>query len=167
MSTGRAIGHLAAVALRNVDWSLTPARATGPRRPVLDVLAPGIGAYRGEVVLTEKAEPADDPLLGLRAAEAAAMRDLVLTDSAAARLGKELPPMPVPWPAEGRALFTRLLGSGTGADRRLGEPRPVRRRRGDASGVEAGALPAAAVAGASLHRRPAPRADLRGAGADA
>jgi [protein-PII] uridylyltransferase len=113
MSTGRAIGHLAAVALRNVDWSLTPARAAGPRRPVLDVLAPGIGAYRGEVVLTEKAAPADDPLLALRAAEAAAMRDLVLTDSAAARLGKELPAMPVPWPAEGRALFTRLLGSGT------------------------------------------------------
>jgi [protein-PII] uridylyltransferase len=113
MSTGRAIGHLASVALRNVDWSLTPARATGPRRPVLDILAPGIGAYRGEVVLTEKAAPAEDPLLGLRAAEAAAMRDLVLTDSAAARLSKELHPMPVPWPAEGRALFTRLLGSGT------------------------------------------------------
>jgi len=113
MSTGRGIGHLSSVALRNVDWSLTPARATGPRRPVLDVLVPGVGAYRGEVVLTEKAVPTEDPLLGLRAAEAAAMRDLVLTDSAAARLSKELPAMPVPWPAEGRALFTRLLGSGS------------------------------------------------------
>ena len=55
--TGRGIGHLAAVALRNVDWLLTPARAGAPRRPVLDVLAPGVGAYRGEVVLTEKADP--------------------------------------------------------------------------------------------------------------
>jgi [protein-PII] uridylyltransferase len=79
---------------------------------VLDVLAPGLGAYRGEVVLTEKAAPKDDPLLGLRAAEAAATRDLVLTDVAAARLGKELPVLPTPWPAEGRALLTRLLGSG-------------------------------------------------------
>jgi [protein-PII] uridylyltransferase len=109
---GRGIGHLASVALRNIDWMFTPARSGSPRRPVLDVLAPGVGSYRGEVVLTEKAAPRDDALLGLRAAEAAAMRDLVLTDSAAARLSKELPPMPTPWPPEGRALFTRLLGSG-------------------------------------------------------
>ena len=99
--TGRGIGHLTAVAMRNVDWMQAPARV-GPRRPVLDVLAPGVGAYRGEVVLTEKADPARDPLLGLRAAEAAATRDLVLTDAAAARLGRELAPMPVPWPAEAR-----------------------------------------------------------------
>ncbi len=109
--TGRGIGHLAAVALRNVDWMLTPARV-GPRRPVLDVLAPGVGAFRGEVVLTDKADPSRDPLLALRAAEAAATRDLVLTDAAAARLGQELAPMPVPWPAEARALFGRMLGSG-------------------------------------------------------
>jgi [protein-PII] uridylyltransferase len=113
MTTGRAIAHLASVALRNVDWMLTPARSTGPRRPVLDTVAAGVGAYRGEVVLTSRAEPRDDPLLGLRAAEAAASRDLVLTDSAAARLGRELAPMPDPWPAEARALLTRLLGSGT------------------------------------------------------
>ena len=110
--TGRAIGHLAAVALRNVDWMTRPAQVGRPRRVVLDVLAPGVGAYRGEVVLTEKADPAHDPLLGLRAAEAAATHDLVLTDAAAARLGRELAPMPVPWPAEARALFGRLLGSG-------------------------------------------------------
>ncbi len=109
--TGRGIGHLASVALRNVDWMRAPARI-GPRRPVLDVVAPGVGAFRGEVVLTEKADPARDPLLGLRAAEAAATQDLVLTDAAAARLGRELAPMPVPWPAEARALFGRMLGSG-------------------------------------------------------
>lgn len=113
MTTGRSIAHLASVALRNVDWMLTPARATGPRRPVLETVAPGVGAYRGEVVLTSRAQPGDDPLLGLRAAEAAASRDLVLTDSAAARLGRELAPMPDPWPAEGRALLATLLGSGT------------------------------------------------------
>jgi [protein-PII] uridylyltransferase len=100
------------VALRNVDWMLTPARAAGPRRPVLDIIAPGVGTYRGEVMLTDRAQPGRDPLLALRAAEAAASRDLVLTDSAAARLGRELAPLPVPWPAEGRALFARLLGAG-------------------------------------------------------
>ena len=110
--TGRSIGHLASVALRSVDWLLTSPRPVGPRRPVLEVVGPGIAAYRGEVVLTEKADPARDPLLGLRAAEAAASRGLVLTDAAAARLGRELAPMPVPWPAEGRALFGRILGSG-------------------------------------------------------
>jgi [protein-PII] uridylyltransferase len=109
---GRGIGHLAAVALRNVDWLLTPAKAGTRRRPVLDVIAPGVGAYRGEVVLTEKADPSGDDLLGLRAAEAAVTRDLVLTDAAAARLGRELPTMPLPWPAEARSLFTRTLAAG-------------------------------------------------------
>jgi [protein-PII] uridylyltransferase len=114
LTTGRAIAHLASVALRNVDWMLTPAPAPGPRRPVLDTLAQGVGAYRGEVVLTRRARPREDALLGLRAAEAAASRDLVLTDSAAARLGRELVALPDPWPAEGRALLARLLGSGPG-----------------------------------------------------
>ena len=109
---GRGIGHLASVALRNVDWMLTPAPSGGSRRPVLDVVAPGVAAYRGEVMLTEKAQPTRDPLLGLRAAEAAAARGLTLTDAGAARLGRELMPMPVPWPAEARALFGRLLASG-------------------------------------------------------
>ncbi|MEJ7690114.1 MAG: hypothetical protein WKF76_06605 [Nocardioidaceae bacterium] len=58
---GRGIGHLAQVAFRNVDWMLTPAPAGRPRRPVLEVVAPGVAAYRGEVVLTEKAQPARDP----------------------------------------------------------------------------------------------------------
>ncbi len=110
--TGRSIGHLASVALRSVDWLLTSPRPVGPRRPVLEFVGPGIAAYRGEIVLTEKADPTRDPLLGLRAAEAAGSRGLVLTDGAAARLGRELAPMPDPWPAEGRALFGRLLASG-------------------------------------------------------
>jgi len=110
--TGRSIEHLASVALRNVDWLLTPAQPGRPRRPVLDVVAPGVASYRGEVVLTEKAQPERDPLLGLRAASAAASGGLVLTDAAAARLGRALAPMPVPWPPEARSLFGRLLATG-------------------------------------------------------
>ncbi len=113
VSTGRAIAHLASVALRNVDWLFTSARASGVRRPVLDVVASGVGAYRGEVVLTDRAQPHRDPLLGLRAAQAAASNDLVLTDSAAVRLSRELAPLPTPWPPEALRLFTSLLGSGT------------------------------------------------------
>jgi [protein-PII] uridylyltransferase len=112
VSIGRGIGHLASVALRNVDWMLRPAPGGRPRRPVLDVLGQGVGSYRGEVVLTERAEPRSDALLGLRAAEAAATNDLVLTDSAAARLGREVAAVPTPWPAEGRSLFARMLAAG-------------------------------------------------------
>jgi [protein-PII] uridylyltransferase len=112
VSLGRGIGHLASVALRNVDWMLTPAPSGSSRRPVLDVLGPGVGAYRGEIVLTARARPSENVLLGLRAAEAAATRGLVLTDAAAARLGRELPAMPTPWPAEGRSMFARTLAAG-------------------------------------------------------
>jgi [protein-PII] uridylyltransferase len=112
VSTGRSVGHLATVAVRTVDWLFTPRPSTSPRRPRLDPLAPGVAAHRGEVVLTGQVEPRDDPLLAMRAAEAAATRGLMLTDVAAARLGQELTPMPVPWPPEARSLLTRFLAAG-------------------------------------------------------
>lgn len=112
VSLGRSIAHLANVALRNIDWLEAPVRVGGPRRPVVDVVAPGVATHRGEVFLTEGARPDRDPLLALRAAHGAASRDLVLTDAAAARLGRESAPMPVPWPAEARRLFTSMLASG-------------------------------------------------------
>jgi [protein-PII] uridylyltransferase len=112
VSTSRAIAHLAAVAVRNVEWLLTPRPSTEPRRPRLETLAPGVAAHRGEVVLTGRVDPREDPLLALRAAEAATGHGLVLTDVAAARLGRDLAPMPVPWPAEARSMLTRVLGSG-------------------------------------------------------
>jgi [protein-PII] uridylyltransferase len=112
LPVGRGIAHLASVALRNVDWILAPPRPVGPRRPVLDALAPGVAAYRGEVVLTEQARPRRDPLLGLRAAAAAATNNLVLSDSAAARLGRELAPLPQPWPAPARNRLVELLRAG-------------------------------------------------------
>ncbi|MBA2445591.1 MAG: HD domain-containing protein [Nocardioidaceae bacterium] len=112
VSTGRAIAHLASVSLRDVDWLLTPPRASGPRRPLLESITPGIAAHRGQVVLSERAAPQQDPQLALRAAAAAASRGLVLADSAAARLGRESLPLPEPWPQDARELLVRFIGSG-------------------------------------------------------
>jgi [protein-PII] uridylyltransferase len=113
VTTGRGIAHLSSVALRNVDWLLARPPTGALRRPLLDSLAPGVAAHRGEVVLTDRAQPHRDPLLGLRTAEAAASADLVLANSAAARLGREMAPMPVPWPTEARLLLTSMLGVGS------------------------------------------------------
>ncbi len=112
VTIGRAVGHLATVASRNVDWLLTPRVGPGPRRPRLEPLAPGVAAHRGEVVLTGSPELQADPLSALRIAAIATTHDLVLTDVVAARLGRASAPMPVPWPAEARALLTHLLAAG-------------------------------------------------------
>ena len=55
-----------------------------------------------------------DPLLLLRAAAEAAERDLVLAPQTAARLVREAPDLPDPWPVEARDLFVRLLAAGDG-----------------------------------------------------
>ena len=67
-----------------------------------------------EVVLDRGASPAEDPLLLLRAATEAAERDLVLAPTTAARLVRECPPLPDPWPPEARDLLVRLLAAGPG-----------------------------------------------------
>ena len=69
---------------------------------------------RGEVVLDPTARPAGDPLLLLRAAAAAAEHDVVLAPATAARLVRECPPLPDPWPDAARQLLVRLLASGRG-----------------------------------------------------
>jgi [protein-PII] uridylyltransferase len=53
-------------------------------------------------------------VLLLRAAAEAAERDLVLPPTTAARLVRDCPPLPVPWPAEARDLMVRLLAAGPG-----------------------------------------------------
>ena len=63
---------------------------------------------------TGRARPAEDPALLLRAAAAAAERDVVLAPPTAARLARECAPLPTPWPAEARDLLVRLLASGRG-----------------------------------------------------
>ncbi len=77
-------------------------------------MAQGVALARGEVVLDKGARPAEDPVLLLRAATAAAEHDAVLAPPTAARLVRECAPLPDPWPTEARHLLVRLLASGGG-----------------------------------------------------
>ncbi|MDQ1103108.1 [protein-PII] uridylyltransferase [Nocardioides zeae] len=112
---GRRIDHISRTTWRRVDAVLAQERVpTRPRRPQLERVAPGVALAAGEIVLEKGARPAADPLLVLRAAAEAAERDVLLAPATAARLGAESAPLPVPWPAEARQLFVRLLASGRG-----------------------------------------------------
>ncbi|HZC25626.1 MAG TPA: [protein-PII] uridylyltransferase [Actinopolymorphaceae bacterium] len=117
---GRTMSHTADIAWRRAGRALAvrsgrPRATRGRPRPgpVLTPLAPGVAAVDGEVVLaTDGARLATDPLLPLRAAYAAADRGLLLAPHTAGRLAGGCTPLPEPWPAGARRLFTALLGTG-------------------------------------------------------
>ncbi len=112
---GRRITHLSRLAWRRVDAVLArPGSVRMARKPALEPVAAGVALSRGEVVLAKGARPADDPVLLLRAATAAAELDAVLAPPTAARLAREAAPLPDPWPAEARQLLVRMLASGRG-----------------------------------------------------
>ncbi len=112
---GRRITHLSRLTWRRVDGVLTrPASVRTARTPALTPIAPGLALSAGEVVLDARARPGEDPLLLLRAAAEAAERDLVLAPATAARLVREAPALPDPWPTAARQLLVRLLASGRG-----------------------------------------------------
>jgi [protein-PII] uridylyltransferase len=112
---GRRIAHLSRLTWRRVDAVLArPGSVTGVRRPALTPLSPGIALAAGEVVLDPTARPDRDPLMLLRAAATAAEQDVVLAPATAARLVRECPALPDPWPAAARQLLVRLLASGRG-----------------------------------------------------
>jgi [protein-PII] uridylyltransferase len=111
---GRRITHLSRLTWRRVDDVLARPAHVGVRRPSLAPLAEGVALAANEVVLDRRARPAEDPALLLRAAAAAAERDVVLAPPTAARLARECAPLPDPWPAEARQLLVRLLASGHG-----------------------------------------------------
>jgi len=111
---GRRMIHLTRLTWRRVDAALDRPPATAPRRPALTPIGPGVALAYGEVVLDRSARPAADPLLLLRAAAEAAERGAVLAPPTAARLAREAPSLPDPWPAEARRLLVRLLGAGRG-----------------------------------------------------
>ncbi|GAA4802692.1 [protein-PII] uridylyltransferase [Nocardioides caeni] len=111
---GRRLTHLSRLAWRRTDDVLRRAPAAKPRRPELERLAPGVALSQGEVVLDRSARPDKDPVLLLRAAAEAAVRDVVLAPPTAARLVRDCPPLPEPWPEEARQQMVRLLASGRG-----------------------------------------------------
>lgn len=112
---GRRLSHLSRLTWRRVDDVLArPTSVKAARRPSLEPIAPGIALARGEVVLAAKARPDRDPVMLLRAAAEAAERDVVLAPATAARLVRECPPLPDPWPEEARDALVSLLASGPG-----------------------------------------------------
>ncbi|MDZ5623124.1 [protein-PII] uridylyltransferase [Nocardioides sp. HM23] len=111
---GRRITHLSRLVWRRADDALRKTPAGKPRRPDLERLAPGVALSNGEVVLDRGARPASDAVLLLRAAAEAARRNVVLAPPTAARLVRECPPLPDPWPEEARRELVRLLAAGPG-----------------------------------------------------
>jgi len=111
---GRRMAHLSRLVWRRTDDVLRSRSGARPRRPEPLRLAPGVALSEGEVVLDRDARPATDPVLLLRAAAEAATRDAVLAPPTAARLVRECPALPEPWPAEARRELVRLLAAGPG-----------------------------------------------------
>jgi [protein-PII] uridylyltransferase len=113
---GRRIAHLASLAWRKVDDALSPERrgtftATGP---VVTRLAEGVGILDGEVIVTQRADPATDPEVAIRAAAAAAREGLPLSAGSATRLARTMGELPEPWPASATRHMVDLLTAGPG-----------------------------------------------------
>ncbi|MEP7737151.1 [protein-PII] uridylyltransferase [Nocardioides sp. 31GB23] len=112
---GRRITHLSRLSWRRVDDFLArPVSVRTARKPALFPIARGVALAGREIVLDRKARPAEDPVLLLRAAAAAAEMDAVLAPPTAARLAREVADLPDPWPTEARQQLVRLLASGRG-----------------------------------------------------
>ncbi|HSE10747.1 MAG TPA: [protein-PII] uridylyltransferase [Nocardioidaceae bacterium] len=112
---GRRTTHISRLTWRRVEGVLSPRSAPNRRTPgpVMEPLGHGLATTAGEVVVQRRSGPADLSTL-LRAAAVAAERDLILSPPTAARLVREAPDLPEPWPAETRELLVRLLAAGPG-----------------------------------------------------
>lgn len=115
----RTIAHDLEVALRRVAPAPRPPLhrrlfGTGPA-PAREGIARDVVAQDGEVLLARDAAPRDDPTLLLRAARAAAEKQLPLASFTLDRLAAEAAPVPVPWPDDVRDDFVGLLGTGAAA----------------------------------------------------
>ena len=82
-----------------------------PWRP----LAAGALEQDGEVGLSRDADPANDAVLPLRAAAAAAQAGLLISAHAMSRLAAAPARLPEPWPDEARDQLVALLGAGPAA----------------------------------------------------
>lgn len=111
---GRRITHLSRLTWRRVDGVLAPRPRPQHRRRGPDLLriGRGLAVAGGELVALPSAVTSTEPTLLLRAAAEAAERDLILSPTTAARLARECPDLPEPWPEEARELLVRLLAAG-------------------------------------------------------
>jgi [protein-PII] uridylyltransferase len=78
-------------------------------------IAPGVVLEDRTVRVTSEAPVAEDPVLLLRVAAAAATHRATIDFATLEALAAESPPLPEPWPDEARWLFTDLLLSGHAA----------------------------------------------------
>lgn len=114
-AAARTVSHAVEVTWRR----LAPAAPSQSRRwlsrgrPLRRPLAEGVVAQGREVVLAANAVPAEDPILPLRVAAAAAEEGLLPSPGTLERL-VTCPPLPRPWPVAARETFVRLLGAGRG-----------------------------------------------------
>lgn len=117
---GRRTAHLSALVWKRLDElvSAPDARTRADRRtgagPQLDPIAPGVAVLEREVVLIAGADPVADPELGLRLAQEAASRQLVVSSSSVARLAADPGTLSVPWPRTATRRLVNLLSAGRG-----------------------------------------------------
>ncbi len=108
---GRTISYAWSTAWYRASRSIKP-RRWGGRRVVRRGLDEGVVEHDGEVTLAVAAKPADDPVLVLRAARAAAVADIPFAPHTLERLYNECPPLPSPWPPEAREALVGMLAAG-------------------------------------------------------
>ena len=113
---GRRTTHISRLTWRRVDGVLAPGPTTTRRGPgpAMVPLGHGLATAGGEVVVQRRGAVPSDPTMLLRAAAEAAERDLILSPHTVARLVRESPDLPDPWPEEARDLLVRLLAAGPG-----------------------------------------------------
>ncbi|MGO1173994.1 MAG: hypothetical protein ACTMKU_06795, partial [Actinomycetaceae bacterium] len=122
-AAGRTIRHVLDTTLRTARRAaarprgrLVSAALRAGRPPRLVVLAPGLVAHDGEVVLAAGADPASDPLLSLRAARATVEHRLPLSPVTARALARCPDPAAAGtdgrWPAEALADLLAVLAAG-------------------------------------------------------
>ncbi|MCW2620782.1 MAG: glnD [Frankiales bacterium] len=83
-----------------------------PKGPERKPLAEDVVEQDGEVVLARDADPAGDPVLPLRVAQAAAWAGLPISPGTLDRLASVCPPLPVPWPRPALDSFVGMLAAG-------------------------------------------------------